>query len=160
MCLLSLIVAVARNRVIGRGNAMPWRIPEETAHFKRTTMGHPVIMGRKTFESIGKVLPGRRNIVVTRQADWNFSGTERAASLEEACALCGGGQEAFLIGGAALYREGLELAQRLIVTEINRDFEGDTFFPEIPASFRETSRESHHSATDPSLSYDYVIYQR
>ena len=100
MTLLSIIVARARNGIIGRDNALPWHIPGELGHFKRTTMGKPIIMGRKTFESIGRPLPGRRNIVVTRNADWSHSGCERAASLDEAIALAGDAEEVFVIGGA------------------------------------------------------------
>lgn len=129
MTLLTLIVARARNGVIGRDNTLPWRLPEDLAHFKRTTMGAPIVMGRKTYESIGRPLPGRRNIVVTRSAKLALPGCEIAHSLEDAQRLCIGVEQIFLIGGAQLYADALPSADRLIVTEIDADFEGDAHFP-------------------------------
>jgi dihydrofolate reductase len=157
---LALVVAMGRNRAIGRANTLPWRLPEDMAYFKRLTMGHPIIMGRKTFESIGRALPGRRNIVVTRQPGWQADGTETASSLDAALALCSGAGLAFLIGGAELYRAGLARATRLFITEIDREYAADTFFPELPAAFRETAREHHQAQSDPSLGYAFVIYER
>jgi dihydrofolate reductase len=164
---LILIVARARNGVIGRDNQLPWHLPEDLKYFKRTTMGAPVIMGRKTHESIGRPLPGRRNLVVTRDAARRFDGCETAGSLEEAVARCEqeGVAEAFLIGGAQLYREGLERADRLLVTEIDRDIEGDAVFPAPdPAVWREVSREyPEQAASQPAgeaLPYVWVRYER
>src|SRR5437868_13393993 len=117
MTLLTLIVAKARNGVIGRDNALPWRLPEDLAHFKRTTMGAPIIMGRKTWDSIGRPLPGRRNIVVSRNPALRIAGCDVASSLEEALRLCVGEEQVLLIGGAQLYAEALPSADRLGVAE-------------------------------------------
>ena len=139
---LTLIVARARNGVIGRDGTLPWRLPEDLAYFKRTTMGHPIVMGRRTWESIGRPLPGRRSIVVSRQAGFVAAGAEVVPSLDAALSLCAGAEEAFVIGGAHLYRAALPRASRLIVTEIDADFEGDTFWlaPD-PAHWQETARD-------------------
>lgn len=127
---VTLIVARARNGVIGRNGTIPWCLPEDMAHFKATTMGHPVIMGRRTFDSLGKPLPGRRNIVVTRNRDWSHKRCERAGSLAEAVALAGGSvtSDVFVIGGAQLYAEAVKIADRAIVTEIDIEPAGDAFF--------------------------------
>jgi len=160
MTLLTLIVAKARNGVIGRDNALPWRLPEDLAHFKRTTMGAPVIMGRKTWDSIGRPLPGRRNIVVSRNPALQLAGAEVAPSLEEAQRLCVGVEQVFLIGGAQLYAEALPSADRLVVTEIDAEVEGDAHFPPIDQSrWVETARESHHSETN-GFDYAFVVYER
>ncbi len=158
---LTLIVARASNGVIGRRNGLPWRLPEDLAHFKRTTLGHPIVMGRRTWDSIGKPLPGRRNIVVTRNAGWCAEGAERASSLDEALALCANGVEVFVIGGAELFVEALPNANHAIVTEIARDFEGDTFFPALEASeWLETSREEHVASGSDALPFAFVHYAR
>lgn len=160
MTLLTLIVARARNGVIGRDNTLPWRLPEDLAHFKRTTMGAPVIMGRKTWESIGRPLPGRRNIVVSRNAGLRLEGAEVAGSLEDALRLCVGVEQVFLIGGAQLYAEALPSADRLIVTEIDADIEGDAYFPQIdPQRWSVTERERHHSEAN-GFDYAFVTYER
>lgn len=160
MTLLTLIVARARNGVIGRDNTLPWRLPEDLAHFKRTTMGAPVIMGRKTWESIGRPLPGRRNIVVSRNAGLRLDGAEIASSLEDALRLCVGVEQVFLIGGAQLYAEALPGADRLIVTEIDADIDGDAHFPEIdPQRWIATERERHHSESN-GFDYAFVTYER
>jgi dihydrofolate reductase len=137
----SLIVAMTKNRVIGYQNKMPWHLPAELAYFKRITTGHPIIMGRKTFESIGRPLPGRRNIVVSRNANFHAPGIEVTNSLENALMLCAD-ENAFVIGGASLYADALKLAQRLYVTEIEAELTGDTFFPVIDDSaWQEESRD-------------------
>lgn len=160
MTLLTLIVARARNGTIGRDNALPWRLPEDLAHFKRTTMGAPVIMGRKTWDSIGRPLPGRRNIVVSRNPALKLEGADMAGSLEEAQRLCGGVEQVFLIGGAQLYVEALPSADRLIVTEIDADVEGDAHFPDIDRTqWIEITRETHHSAAN-GFDYAFVTYER
>ncbi|MCG5262625.1 dihydrofolate reductase [Cupriavidus gilardii] len=160
MTLLTLIVARARNGVIGRDNTLPWRLPEDLAHFKRTTMGAPVIMGRKTWESIGRPLPGRRNIVVSRNPELRLEGAEIAPSLEDALRLCVGVEQVFLIGGAQLYAEALPSADRLIVTEIDADFDGDAHFPDIdPQRWIATERERHHSEAN-GFDYAFVTYER
>lgn len=127
--MINIIVAMADNRVIGKNNAMPWHLPADLKHFKAITMGHPVIMGRKTFESIGKALPNRRNIVVSRNHDYQASGAEVVSSLEAALSLVEDQPEIFVIGGAQLFSQALPLAQKMYLTYIDLKVEGDTFFP-------------------------------
>ena len=159
MTRLTLVVAIDAQRGIGINNQLPWHLPEDLAHFKRVTLGRPIIMGRKTFDSIGRPLPGRRNIVVTRNADWRHDGVEAVTSLEAAIALVGD-EEASIIGGAQIFTAALDLADRMIVTEIARTFDCDTFFPAIdPQVWRETARERHHSDTQ-GFDFDYVTYER
>jgi dihydrofolate reductase len=158
---LTLIVARARNGVIGRDGALPWRLPEDLAFFKRTTMGHPIVMGRKTWQSIGRALPGRRNIVVTRQPEFVAAGAEVAATLEAALSLCAAGTEVFVIGGAGLYREALPQADRLLVTEIDADFDGDTFFAAPDAAQWIEAERTHRPPTaDRAFGLDFVTYLR
>ena len=129
--LISLIVAMAENRVIGRGNQMPWHLPADLRHFKSVTLGKPVIMGRKTFESIGRPLPGRRNVVISRNLDWCAEGVESVSSLDAAMALVQDADEVMIIGGGQLYREALPLAQRLYLTHIELPVtDADTWFPD------------------------------
>lgn len=158
MPLVSLVAAVARNRVIGAGNRLPWHLPDDLKRFKRLTMGAPVIMGRKTHESIletaGRPLPGRRSIVVTRQAGARWDGCEVAHSLEAALAAALDAPEAFVIGGAELYRLALPLADRMHLTLIDADYAGDARFPEFdPADWRETAREA-------GAGFDFVTCER
>lgn len=157
---LALIAAVAANGVIGSSNALPWRLPEDLKRFRALTLGHPVIMGRKTFESIGRPLPGRRNIVVTRNADFAAAGCETAASLEAALAACADAEgEVFVIGGAQIYAAALPLAQRLYLTEIRRPFAGDARLPDIDwADWQESVRERQRTAE--GLEYDFAVYDR
>jgi dihydrofolate reductase len=158
---LGLIYARARNGVIGKDNAMPWHLPEDLAHFKATTLGCPVIMGRKTWDSLPprfRPLPGRRNIVVTRDVHWHAEGADRAASLPEAIALCGDAPRAWVTGGAEIYRLALPLADTVVVTEIDLAVEGDTFAPALDASWHEASRDCHVSAK--GLPYCFVTYTR
>jgi len=158
---LTLIVARARNGVIGASGGLPWRLPEDLAFFKRTTMGHPIVMGRKTWESIGRPLPGRRSVIVTRDRNFVAAGAEVVHSLEEAIQRCAGTEEIFVIGGAQLYAEALSRADRLLLTEIDADFEGDTFMPVAAAErWAEAGRE-HHPATDTrEYGFDFVDYRR
>lgn len=133
---IALIVAIAENRVIGRGGTIPWKVPGEQKLFRRITMGHTLIMGRKTHEDIGRPLPGRLNIVISRQAGYQPAGCLRADSLENALALCPAGEtEAFIIGGGELFRQSMPLADRIYLTVVALTVEGDTFFPEIPETF-------------------------
>ena len=158
---LNLIYARAANGVIGKGNALPWHLPEDMAHFKRLTHGCPVIMGRKTWDSLParfRPLPGRVNIVVTRQGDWTQPGALRADSLPQALALCADAPEAWVIGGAQIYAAALPLAQRAVVTEIAHDFEGDAFAPELDARWRETAREEQVAANGLRLAF--VTYEK
>ena len=162
---INLIFARAANGVIGVNGTMPWHLPEDLAHFKQTTGGAPVIMGRKTWDSLPprfRPLPGRRNIVVTRQDDWNTEGAQRAGDLQEALSLCEESQapDVWIIGGAQIYAEAEPLARQAIVTEIARDYEGDAHAPELsPSEWRETNRESHVSAKE-GLDYSFVTYER
>ncbi|MBW7902314.1 MAG: dihydrofolate reductase [Rhodocyclaceae bacterium] len=159
MTVVSLIAAMDRRRLIGRDNALPWRLPEDLRHFKATTLGKPVIMGRKTWESLGRPLPERRNIVVSRNAGYAAAGAELAASLPAALARAGDVDEAFVIGGAELYRQALPLAQRLYLTEIDAEFAGDAWFPEFAAAeWREAAREARVSAD--GLAFAFVRYER
>jgi dihydrofolate reductase len=125
----SLVVAMARNRVIGRNNALPWRLPADLAHFKKVTMGHPVVMGRRTYESIGKALPGRKNIVLTHQRDFVAPGCTVVASLDEAWRAAGDADEVCVIGGTSLFEETLPIADVIHLTEVEADVQGDTYFP-------------------------------
>ena len=153
---LGLIYARAANGVIGKGGKLPWHIPEDLAHFKRVTLGAPVIMGRRTWDSLPpkfRPLPGRRNIVVTRQADWHVDGAERAATLEQALASCAQEPKAWIIGGAELYRQTEPLAQVVEVTEIEQDFEGDAYAPTLGDGWREASRERVQAACGLFLNF-------
>jgi len=153
-----LVAAVAANGVIGRKGQLPWRLPEDLKHFKRLTLGHPVIMGRRTWESLGRALPGRDNIVVTRTAGYEAPGAAVASSLEAALALCAGESVVFVIGGRQLFAESLPVAAGLVLTEIYRDYEGDTWFPQYDRSrWRETQRERHTAAD--GTKFDFVLYE-
>ncbi len=159
MTCLSIIVAVARNRVIGINNTLPWHLPEDLKRFRALTMGHHIIMGRKTYESLGRLLPGRTTVIVSRSKDYAVPGALVADSLKTALALCGDDPEVFVIGGAQLYHAAMHNADRLYLTEIDQDFAGDTRFPEFDrASWREKSRESHVSET--GLPYSYLMFER
>lgn len=156
---LSLIVAMDRNRVIGKDNRLPWHISEDLKRFKALTMGHPIVMGRKTFESIGRVLPGRLNIVVTRQRGYQApEGVRVVHSMAEALAAAAGADEVFVIGGRQLYEYAMAMAQRLHVTEVRANFEGDTHFPVIGPQWREVSREHRAVAGAGYSGYDFVVY--
>ena len=162
---VNLIFARAANGVIGVNNTIPWHLPEDMAHFKQQTAGAPVIMGRKTWDSLPprfRPLPGRQNIVVTRQADWRAEGALHAGSLNDAFALCEASSpaEVWVIGGAQIYAEAEPLAQRAVVTELARDYEGDAHAPVLDAAaWRETRRESHVSAKE-GIAFDFVTYER
>ena len=146
---LNLIFARARNGVIGHNNTLPWHLPEDLAHFKATTLGQPVIMGRKTWDSLPvkfRPLPGRMNIVVTRQTDWQSDGAHVVHSVDEALQACPTDAQPWVIGGAELYRLAMPKATRVVVTEIDADYEGDAFAPELDASWHEASRTTHIAA--------------
>jgi dihydrofolate reductase len=158
---LHLILAKARNGVIGQGNSLPWHLPEDMAHFKRVTMGCPVIMGRKTWDSLPpkfRPLPGRANIVVTRRETWNENGAQPARDLRTALQLCEQSAHAWVIGGAQMYALAEPLADTAVVTEIELEVEGDAFAPKLGKAWRETGRERHVSAT--GLHYSFVTLQR
>lgn len=159
MTCLSLIAAVARNRVIGLNNALPWHLPEDLRRFRTLTTGHHIIMGRKTYESLNRLLPERTTVIVTHNPSYAVPGAVIVHSLEQAMEACAEDDEAFIIGGAELYREGLGLAHKMYITEIDAAFEGDVVFPEFDrARWQETSRERHVSAQ--GLPFAYVSYQR
>jgi dihydrofolate reductase len=158
---LSLIVAMARNRVIGIDNRLPWRLPADLRRFKKLTLGHTLIMGRKTFESIGKPLPERTTIVVTRQQDYAPEGVLVAHSVDEALAMAQGEEEVFVAGGEEIFRQTLDRADRLYVTELQRNFHGDTFFPEFDESaWRIVRLERHGPTVDAPFVHTFEILER
>lgn len=161
----SILVAMAKNRVIGKNNALPWRLSPDLKRFKQLTMGHHIVMGRKTYESIGRLLPGRTSVIVTRQPDYQVPGAIVAGSIAEALKVCSEGkemnQESFVIGGAEIYQQALGLCQRMYVTEIQQEFDGDALFPEFdPQEWREISREKHRLDEDDGLEYHFVVLDR
>jgi dihydrofolate reductase len=158
---LHLIFARARNGVIGKDNTLPWHLPEDLAHFKQTTLGQPVVMGRKTWESLPpkfRPLPGRTNIVITRQTSWQAEGAVVAHSIEEAVQQCPADAHVWVIGGAEVYAQAMPLAQCAVVTEIDADFEGDAFAPTFDTSWQETERTKHLAAN--GLTYSFVTFKR
>jgi len=158
---IGLIYARSRNGVIGKDGAMPWHLPEDLAHFKRVTLGFPVIMGRKTWDSLParfRPLPGRLNVVITRQPGWSADGALRAGSLEEAFALCEPITHAWVIGGAEIYRQALAMAEVAEVTEIDADYEGDAYAPDLGPGWTEVAREPHVSSNGTAFSF--VTYGR
>jgi dihydrofolate reductase len=162
MTQLTIIVATDAARGIGINNTLPWRLPEDLAHFKRLTTGHPIIMGRKTFDSIGRALPNRRNIVITRNPEWRCDGVEAAHSLAAAIALVGQAEqdEAFIIGGAQIYAEAIHCADRIVVTEIAKTFACDAFFPEPdPATWQQSRCEAYHSELN-NFDYAFITLNR
>ncbi len=161
MSKLSLIVAMAQNHTIGVNNTLPWRCPNDLKHFKALTMGHHMIMGRKTFESIGKALPGRTTVVVTRDTSLRIEGCVIAHSLQEAIAACVADDEVFIVGGADIYRQALDLVDTMYITEIHQEVEGDAHFPDFDKTEWHTlSRERHTQAEPQPLEYHFVTYQR
>jgi dihydrofolate reductase len=158
---ISIIVAMAKNRTIGINNTLPWRCPEDLKHFKSLTMGHHMIMGRKTFDSIGKPLPGRTTVVVSRNTQLKIEGCIVVHSLEAAIAACAGDTEIFIVGGAELYTQALPLANKLYLTEIQQNIDGDAHFPMLDLShWQETNREAHQQDSPQPLSYHFVSLQR
>jgi len=154
-----IVAAVAANGVIGASGKLPWHLPEDLKHFKALTLGHPLIMGRKTWESLGKALSGRENIVVTRAPGYDAPGASVASSLDGALALCAGEPTVFVIGGGELYSAALPLADGLVLTEIQRDYAGDARFPRFDRSaWRETQRKPQTSAD--GLRFDFVLYEK
>lgn len=159
---LSILVAMAKNRVIGRDNRLPWHLPADLKHFKFLTMGQTIVMGRKTYESIGKPLPGRANIVITRQTDYEIPGAVVVNSLEDALLVCEETSttdtENFIIGGEKLYQQTIKICQRMYITEIQSNFDGDVFFPEFnPGDWEETQRDKH---VEGNLEYHFVVLDR
>lgn len=161
MSRIALIASVARNGAIGKGNDLLWREPLDQQHFRRTTMGCPVVMGRRTWESLParfRPLPGRTNIVVTRNASWRAEGAQMASSLDSALALVSDAPKVFVIGGGELYAAAMPLADELVLTEVDAVFEADTFFPPYADRFVEVARETQRDAS--GVRYAFVTYQR
>ena len=158
---VSIIAAVARNGIIGKGLDLPWHLPADLSRFKRITMGHHLIMGRRTFEAIGRPLPGRTSIVLTRSAVELPGGVGRARSLDEALDLAAGDDEVFIVGGAALFTEALSRADRLYLTRLRAEFDGDVYFPDLDlADWRETAREEHDADARHPCPYTFLTYER
>lgn len=161
MTRLSLIAAMDRNRLIGADNALPWHLPADLAFFKQTTLGKPIVMGRKTYESIGKPLPGRRNIIVSRNPELNFPGCELVSSVAAAMQLCADADEVMLIGGASLYEQTIDDADVLYITLIHASFDGDTWFPEFdPSLWRVDFRQDFEADHNNPQAYSFIKYVR
>ncbi|HEX8350839.1 MAG TPA: dihydrofolate reductase [Hymenobacter sp.] len=160
--MIAFVVAVAENGVIGRDNQLIWHLPTDLRHFKQLTLGHPIIMGRRTFESIGRPLPGRINIIITRDPDWQAEGCTIAYSVPTALELAQQSDElVFVIGGAEIYRQALAAADTIYLTEVHHSFEGDVIFPEINHSeWRETTRERHEPDEKHTYAFSFVTLQR
>jgi len=156
--LISLIVAVAENGVIGKDNKLPWHLPADLQFFKKTTLGHPIIMGRKNFESIGRVLPGRKNIVLTKNPSYAVEGIKIAHSLKEAFEIAKPTNECFIIGGAEIYKEALPFCQKLYITKVRGVFEGNTYMPEFEKGFRRVSCEKNFKDEKNAWDYDFEIF--
>jgi len=159
--IVSIIVALAEDHGIGKDNQLLWHLPADLKFFKNTTTGHTIIMGRKTYDSIGRPLPNRRNIVITRNAALEIAGAEVLTSLTEAIALCREEEEVFVIGGAELYKHALPLANRLYVTQVQGSYEADTFFPEFSEQdWLETHREAHLPDEKNTVAYTFITFER
>ncbi|MFJ3386757.1 MULTISPECIES: dihydrofolate reductase [unclassified Lysinibacillus] len=157
--MISLIVAHDNNYVIGYENGMPWHLPGDLKYFKEKTMGKPMIMGRKTFESIGRPLPGRRNIVITRDDSYHADGIEVVTSLESALALAGDVPEIMIIGGEQIFRLSMDITDRLYITKINHSFNGDTYFPNYEQDFVQVSSVEPETAPE-GYTFQYQIFER
>ncbi|MCW8333218.1 type 3 dihydrofolate reductase [Vibrio sp. SCSIO 43135] len=158
--IISMIAAMADNRIIGKDNQMPWHLPEDFAWFKRCTMGKPVVMGRKTYDSIGRPLPGRKNIVISRDPELKIDGVETSTSIEQALSLVDGVEEVMIIGGGSIYESCLPKANRLYLTHINLQVNGDTQFPSWGENWKETHRESYSADDKNAYDMDFVILER
>jgi dihydrofolate reductase len=159
--LITIIAAMDRNRLIGDGDRLPWRLPADLRRFKALTMGKPLVMGRRTHESIGKVLPGRRNVVLSRNPDYRAPGCDVIASLDDALAVCEGVEELMIIGGAELYAEALPRAHRMHLTLLHASFSGDAWFPDYDGrEWREISRDDHEADVDSPCAFSFVDLER
>lgn len=157
--LIQIVVAYSRNRIIGRDNGLPWRLPSDLAHFKAVTLGHPIVMGRKTWDSLGRALPGRANLVVSRNPSLVTPGAQCHTSLDAALAACSQADKISIIGGGELYRLALPQTDRILATEVHTEIDGDTWFPELdPATWQETARQPQ--AAENGLEFDFVTYER
>ncbi len=154
--IISFVVAIAENNAIGKDNGLLWHLPTDLKHFKQITNGHTIIMGRKTFDSMGKPLPNRRNIVITRNADLKIEGAEVTTSLDDALALCKTEEEVFIIGGAEIYKEALDKTDRIYLTTVHQRFEGDAYFPELDRNkWVETAREEHQPDEKNNIAFTF-----
>lgn len=156
--MVKIIVAKSRNGVIGDSNKLIWRLPADLANFKKITTGHSIVMGRKTFESIGKPLPGRRNIIITRNPDYEVKDCEVVNSLEEALLLTG--NDCFIIGGGEIYKQSLDIASKIYLTLVDEDFTGDTIFPELDDNWFKSSEENFSSDEKNPYNYSFITYER
>jgi len=158
--IISDVVAIAENHAIGKDNQLLWRLPNDLKHFKAITSGHTVIMGRKTYDSVGKPLPNRRNIIITRK-DIEIEGCEVVNSIEAALELCRSEEEVFIVGGAEIYKQSLHLVNRIYLTIVHQSFDADSFFPEInPEEWNETSHEDHPTDEKHSIPYSFITLER
>jgi dihydrofolate reductase len=158
--IVTIVVAIAENNAIGKNNQLLWYLPADLKHFKNITTGHTVIMGRKTYESVGKPLPNRRNIIITRQ-DITIEGCEVVKSIEDALALCADEEEVFIIGGAEIYRQSMRLTNRIYLTVVHQKFDADSFFPEIHyEEWMETEQEDHEPDEKNKLPYSFITLER
>jgi dihydrofolate reductase len=158
---ISIVVAISENNAIGKDNQLLWHLPADLKHFKEITTGHPILMGRKTYDSIGRPLPNRRNIIITRQTDLNIPGTEVVNSMEEAISLCANEEEVFIIGGAEIYKSALSFTDRIYLTTVHQEFEADAFFPVLDKNeWLETAQQHHHADEKNAVAYTFSILER
>jgi dihydrofolate reductase len=161
--IIALVLAVSENGVIGKDNALPWRLPADLRYFRKVTASYPLIMGRKTFDSVGRPLPGRRNIIITRQANFQIPGCDVVHTLDEAIQLAQStnAPQISIVGGAEIFRQALPLATRIYLTRIHAEFEGDAFFaiPD-PEKWKEVSRDDHLADAENPYSYSFIVYER
>lgn len=159
--IISLVAAAAENNIIGKENALPWRLPADLKFFKNLTMGHTMIMGRKTFQSVGKPLPGRKTIIITRDRSFAAEGCIVLGSLSEAFEYCKNEEEIFVVGGAEIYHQSLPLSDKIYLTRVHGIFAGDTYFPEIPPNeWKELSREEFRADEKNIYPYSFIQYTR
>jgi dihydrofolate reductase len=158
--IVSIVVAISENYAIGKDNQLLWRLPNDLKHFKEITTGHTIIMGRKTYESVGKPLPNRRNIIITRQ-NIDIEGCEVVSSIDASLALCAAEPEVFIVGGAEIYKQALKLTDRIYLTIVHQNFDGDSHFPEIPANeWKETARKDHEPDIKNTIPYSFITFDR
>jgi dihydrofolate reductase len=156
--MIKVIVATSKNRVIGNDNSLIWHLPADLKHFKKLTTDNTIVMGRKTYESIGKPLPNRRNIIITRQENYNPDGCEVVNSLEESLLLCA--EDCFIIGGGEIYKQSINIADKIYLTLVDEEFEGDTYFPEIGKEWRVVSKIDNDSDDKNKHGYSFIEYER
>ena len=161
MTIISFVLAAGRNDVIGKANGLPWHLPADLRYFKKVTLGHPIIMGRKTFDSVGKALPGRLNVVVTRSESFAPEGVIVLRSIEEALERDYACDEVFVVGGSEIFRQAMPRANRIYLTRIDHDFEGDTYFPKMnPDEWKLVSREAHEPDEKNKWPYAFEVWER